>query len=103
MLHLAHLNFLDHLNSFTPEKKYRECVELLSAAISRGTPVCDSAGKTAFDVFDCTACDGAESTKPYCSQYSEALQFFSDWPFGKEKYVVLETQSKAMGAHTCYF
>ena len=101
--HLEQLKVIDYLKDFAPEERYENCVKLLSVAIGRGRLASDTNGRTVFDVFDCTACDGAKSTKPYCSQYSGALQFFADWSFGKGTYIVLEKKCKAMGDKTCFF
>lgn len=99
---LEKLNVLAHLKDLGPEEKYTKCLELLSIAINRGRVARNSAGTVALDVHDCTACQGASSDKPYCSQYAGALQFFADWSFGKAKYQVIESKCKAMGDETCF-
>jgi len=99
---LEKLGILAHLKDLPPEEKYTKCLELLSIAINRGKVIRDPAGRVALDVHDCTACTGARSDKPYCSQYAGALQFFAEWSFGKGKYRVIESKCKAMGDETCY-
>ena len=99
---LERLGVLAHLAGLPPEEKYTKCLELLSVAINRGRVVTDAAGRIAFDVFDCTACQGAKSDKPYCSQYAGAIQFFAEWSLGRGKYRVIETRCKAMGDDTCF-
>ena len=99
---LERLGVLTHLKDLPPEEKYTKCLELLSVAINRGKVMRDPVGRVAFDVHDCTACSGAASDKPYCSQYTGALQFFAEWSFGKGKYRVIESKCKAMGNDTCF-
>jgi predicted hydrocarbon binding protein len=43
------------------------------------------------------------STKPYCSQYAGALQYFVDQAYGRAVCQVIETKCKAMGDETCLF
>jgi predicted hydrocarbon binding protein len=100
---LAEFGVLNHIKDLPPPEKFKKSLELLSLGIGRGKPAMDAAGNTAFDVFDCTICEGQHSTKPYCSNYSGAIGFFADWSFGKGKYVVIETKCKARGDDICYF
>jgi predicted hydrocarbon binding protein len=93
----------DHLKDLPPEEKYEKSLELLSLGIGRGKVAKDDQGKTVFDVFNCTVCEGETSRRPYCSNYSGAISFYAGWSFGKRRFVVIETKCKAMGDDTCFF
>jgi predicted hydrocarbon binding protein len=100
---LVKFGVFDHIKDLPAEEKFRKALELLSLGIGRGRLATDSKGNTAFDVFNCTVCEGERSTKPYCSNYSGAIGFFADWSFGKGKYVIIETKCKAQGDDICFF
>ncbi len=94
---------LDSIKELPPDEKFDRCLEFLTSAINRGRLVKIANGTSAFDNFDCTACEGIESTKPYCSQYTGTIQFLSDWSYGKGEYIAEEVKCKAVGDETCLF
>ena len=97
------LQVLAQFDDLPPEERLYKGFELLKTAINRGAVKNGDAGNPTFDVHDCTMCRGVTSTKPYCSQYSGALQYFVDQVFGKGVYQVIESKCKAMGDDTCFF
>jgi predicted hydrocarbon binding protein len=100
---LVGFGVFDHIKDLPPGEKFEKSLQLLSLGIGRGRTTKDNSGNTAFDVSDCTVCEGASSRKPFCSNYSGAICFFSDWSFGKGKYTVIETECKAIGDKRCFF
>jgi predicted hydrocarbon binding protein len=94
---------LDSIKELPPDEKFEKSLGFLTAAIGRGKARSSPGERTCLDVADCTACQGAKSTKPYCSQYSGVIQFLSDWSYGKGAFRVIETKCKAMGDSTCLF
>ena len=97
------MHILDQFSDLSPEELLYQGFELLRTAINRGTVKNGDGGNPMFDVHDCTMCKGVTSTKPYCSQYAGALQYFADRAFGKSACQVIETKCKAMGDDTCLF
>ena len=94
---------LDSIKDLPSREKFIKSLEFISSAINRGKVTEDKNGMPAFDSFNCTACSGVTSTRPYCSQYAGAVQFLADWSFGKGKYMAKETKCMAMGDETCLF
>lgn len=97
------LHILDQFNDVSPEDLLYKSFELLRTVINRGAVRNGDDGNPRFDVRDCTMCRGVTSTRPYCSQYAGALQYFADRAFGTRMYQVVETRCKAMGDDTCLF
>lgn len=97
------LHLLDQFKDLPPEERLYKGFELLKTAINRGTVENGIEGNPQFNVHDCTMCKGVTSTKPYCSQYAGALQYFVDQAYGKGIYQMIETKCKAVGDDTCLF
>lgn len=94
---------LDDKEGLEPDEKLIKALELWSLATSEGRIVMRDDGKADFDVFDCLTCKKYESKRPICSTTAGALQYMSDWAYGKKKYIIREIKCKAMGDDTCYY
>jgi predicted hydrocarbon binding protein len=94
---------LDHLKDLPQPERIVKSFEFLKIVINKGRVVAPGGGFPAFDVFDCLMCVDITSRKPYCSQYAGALQFLTDWVYGKGIYLVRETKCRALGDETCLF
>jgi predicted hydrocarbon binding protein len=95
---------LDGFEELTdPDERFLKALELWSLATGEGRIVKRDDGKVDFDVYDCLTCKNYTSKRPMCAITAGALQFISDWAYGKKKFVVRETKCKAMGDETCYY
>jgi predicted hydrocarbon binding protein len=94
---------LDHIKELPQEERIVKAFEFLKVAINKGRVVERPGQFPVFDVFDCLMCVNVTSRKPYCSQYAGALQFLTDWVYGKGVYLVRETKCRALGDDTCLF
>ena len=97
------LQILDQFDALPPKERLYKSFELLKTAINRGTVESGDDGNPRFNVHDCTMCRDVVSTRPYCSQYAGALQYFTDRAFGRGVYQVIETKCRAIGDDTCLF
>ena len=97
------LGLLDPFTDLSPHEQAYKGFELLRTAINRGVVEEGDGGVPTFNVYDCMMCHGVVSSKPYCSQYAGALQYFTDRAFGKGEYLVIESRCKALGDDTCLF
>lgn len=94
---------LDSIKDLPAAEKIVKCFEFSQAVLNKGRVVIGDDGLPQFDVFDCLTCTGAQSEKPYCSQYGGGLQFMTDWTYGKGVMQVVEERCKAMGHESCLF
>jgi predicted hydrocarbon binding protein len=94
---------LDSIKDLPQQERILKAFEFLQVAINKGRVIAGNNALPAFDVFDCLMCVDVTSRKPYCSQYAGALQFLTDWVFGKGVYLVRETKCRALGDDTCLF
>jgi predicted hydrocarbon binding protein len=94
---------LNHLKDLPEDERILKAFGFFQIAINKGRVVERKDEFPAFDVFDCLMCTGITSRKPYCSQYAGALQFFTDWVYGKGIFLVRETKCGALGDDTCLF
>ena len=94
---------LDSIKDLPTDEKFDRNLEFFSKVINRGRLVKAANGTGALDSFNCTTCEGIESTRPYCSQLAGAIQFFSDWSYSKGKFRAMEVKCKAVGDETCLF
>jgi predicted hydrocarbon binding protein len=92
---------LNHMKDLPKEERLLKAVQLLQVAINKGRVIEDHNGFPAYDVFDCLICAGVESPKTFCSNHAGAIQFVTDWVYGKGVYLARETKCKAKGDETC--
>lgn len=97
------LHILDQWGDLSSEEMLYRGFELLRTVINRGAVKNGDDANPRFDVHDCAMCRGVTSTRPYCSPYAGALQYFVDRAFGSRLYQVIETRCKALGDDTCLF
>jgi predicted hydrocarbon binding protein len=92
---------LDHMKDLPKEEQLLKCFQLLQSAINKGKVIENHNGFPAYDVFDCLICEGVESKRSFCANHAGAIQFVTDWVYGKGAYLATETKCKAKGDETC--
>ncbi len=97
---LGHL--LDSFASLPPKEKFNKGVDIFVTVTGKGKLVINDEGIAEFDSFDCLSCEGYSFTRPVCAHYEGAIQYLSDWAFGKDTYIAREVLCKAKGDDTCY-
>jgi len=97
---IGHL--LDGFASLPPNEKFNKGVEVFALATGKGKVVINDEGIAEFDSFDCLSCEGYKYTRPVCAHYEGAIQYVSDWAYGKNVYIAREVLCKAKGDDTCY-
>lgn len=100
---IVKFGIFNHLEALPEAERIVKGFEFLQVAINKGRVVEQPGQLPVFDVFDCLMCAGVTSRKPYCSMYAGALQFITDWVYGKGVYLVRETKCGALGNDTCLF
>jgi predicted hydrocarbon binding protein len=95
-------HILDGFADLSPVEKFNKGMEVFVMGSGKGKLVINPEGIAEFDSFDCFSCDGYKFTRPLCAHYEGAVQYVSDWAFGKNAYLARETLCMAKGDKTCY-
>jgi predicted hydrocarbon binding protein len=95
-------HILDGFAALSAVEKFNKGMEVFVMGSGKGRLVINPEGVAEFDSFDCFSCDGYEYTRPLCAHYEGAVQYLSDWAFGKDAYLSRETLCMAKGDKTCY-
>ncbi len=93
---------LNHMKDLPEAERLLKCFQLLQTAINKGRIIENHNGFPAYDIFDCLICDGVTSKKSFCANHAGAIQYVTDWVYGKGVYLARETKCKAKGDDTCF-
>jgi predicted hydrocarbon binding protein len=90
-------------NGLSPDEKFIKGIEIYREGTGKGTAVIDENGRPAFDVPECTICEGYSFDRPICASYEGVIQYLANWAYGEDVYTVKEKKCKAMGDDSCLF
>jgi len=95
-------HILDAFSSLPPKEKFNKGLEIFVLGSGKGKVVLNKEGRAEFDSFDCFSCEGYSNKRSVCGHYEGAIQYLSDWAFGKGVYTAREVLCMAKGDDTCY-
>lgn len=90
-------------NGLSPETKFIKGIEIYREGTGKGMPVIDENGKPAFDVPECTICEGYSFDRPICASYEGVIQYLANWAAYSENIYTAKKKCKAMGDNSCFF